>query len=157
MTDEINLSMSLPLDADGFLRRECPTCGREFKWFADQAQDSLSEPVPDAGYHCPLCDVQAPEDSWWTQAQAELARDIAAKAVLGPEMEKLADTITRSGGGMIEMRMDVPDLPEPRTLSESDDMRRVDFECHPSEPVKVPDDWTAVVHCLICGAPAVGG
>lgn len=24
--------MSDPLDSDGFLRRECPTCEREFKW-----------------------------------------------------------------------------------------------------------------------------
>jgi hypothetical protein len=31
-------------------------------------------------------------------------------------------------------------------------MRRVDFRCHPEEPVKVLDDWNRSVHCPICGA-----
>ncbi len=30
--DEVMLEISMPLDSDGFLRRECPTCEREFKW-----------------------------------------------------------------------------------------------------------------------------
>jgi hypothetical protein len=29
---EHQLSMSFPLDSDGFLRRVCPSCEREFKW-----------------------------------------------------------------------------------------------------------------------------
>ena len=33
------------------------------------------------------------------------------------------------------------------------DMARVDFECHPTEPVKVLDDWDKPVSCLICGQP----
>jgi hypothetical protein len=32
-------------------------------------------------------------------------------------------------------------------------MTRVDFECHPTEPVKVLDDWDNPVHCRICGQP----
>jgi hypothetical protein len=38
MSDEVQLSMSLPLDGDGFLRRECPTCEREFKWLPSPDQ-----------------------------------------------------------------------------------------------------------------------
>ena len=30
-------------------------------------------------------------------------------------------------------------------------MTRVDFACHPSEPLKVLDDWREPVRCLICG------
>ena len=30
----------------------------------------------------------------------------------------------------------------------------VDFGCHPDEPVKVLDDWSGKVHCLICGEAA---
>jgi len=30
-------------------------------------------------------------------------------------------------------------------------MTRVDFACHPSEPLKILDDWHEPVHCLICG------
>jgi hypothetical protein len=30
---DMSVSMSLPLDEDGFLRRECPTCERQFRWW----------------------------------------------------------------------------------------------------------------------------
>jgi hypothetical protein len=58
--------MSLPLDSDGFLRRQCPTCERELKWLAkeEEGEDPLTE--PEGGYFCPYCAIQAPSDSWWT-------------------------------------------------------------------------------------------
>jgi hypothetical protein len=34
-------------------------------------------------------------------------------------------------------------------------MIRVDFDCHPTEPVKVLDDWDKSVYCLICGQVSV--
>src|SRR6266511_2386951 len=97
MSDEIHLSMSLPLDSDGFLRRECPTCEREI------------------------------------------------------------DRLNRSSGGLIGIEAHLErDEPEPAPeLDETDDMRRIDFTCHPAEPVKVLDDWDGPVHCLICGEPAL--
>jgi hypothetical protein len=36
-------------------------------------------------------------------------------------------------------------------LTEADGITRIDFGCHPSEPLKVLDDWHEPVHCLICG------
>jgi hypothetical protein len=73
MSDEVQLSMSLPLDGDGFLRRECPTCEREFKWLPspDQLEEGNGESraaAPDAqppeAYYCPYCAVTAPPDAW---------------------------------------------------------------------------------------------
>ena len=56
MSDEISIPIALPLDGDGFLRRECPACELEFKWFvhadgdADAEQvDQVSLPVRCAG------------------------------------------------------------------------------------------------------------
>jgi hypothetical protein len=37
-------------------------------------------------------------------------------------------------------------------LTEEDDMLKVNFTCHPTEPVKVAENWDKAVHCLICGA-----
>ncbi len=37
--DEVSFRMTIPLDSDGFLRRECPTCEREFKWQPSEAED----------------------------------------------------------------------------------------------------------------------
>lgn len=148
--------MSLPLDSDNFLRRECPTCEREFKWLASGSEEEAA-PVPDGGYFCPYCAIQAPADAWWTPAQLELAKSIVTQQVVAPELEKFArqmKDISRRSGGFIkaDVKTDLP--PEADALVEVDDLRRVDFPCHPNEPVKVLDDWTGAVHCLVCGTPA---
>jgi hypothetical protein len=152
---DIELSMSVPLDSDGFLRRECPTCEREFKCSATPDGEK-GTPAPDGGYFCPYCAVQAAEDGWWTKAQLEAAQSQAYGEVIKPELDKLADSARRTSGDFIsvEVNIDEPDPPPP--LRETDDMRRVDFTCHPSDPVKVLDDWDDSVHCLICGSPTLG-
>ena len=158
--EDVALEMSLPLDSDGFLRRECPTCEREFKWLYTPAEAGASEdaeaPVPDGGYFCPYCGVQAEPNSWLTRAQVELAHNMVATRVLGPMLKDFGDDlkkISRRSGGMLraEMKYDSPDELGP--LTEVDDMTRIDFDCHRTEPVKVLDDWDRSVRCLICGRP----
>jgi len=138
--DDVTLSMPIPLDSDGFLRRECPTCEREFKWLHTPDQEGSSQSSADGGYFCPYCGVQAPGGSWLTGAQVALAQNMVATETIGPMLSKFAN-----------LRYDPPDKLDP--LTEVDDMIRVDFECHPSEPVKVLDDWTTPARCLICGEP----
>lgn len=143
--------MSVPLDGDGFLRRECPTCEREFKWHVSSDEDS--EPVPTGGYYCPYCRVQAPSDSWATQAQVELAKNAVMREIVGPQLERfgrdLKHSSQRSGGFLkIDVKTEMPRKLDP--LVETDDMRRVDFECHPTEPVKVLETWDRGIFCLIC-------
>jgi hypothetical protein len=138
------ISISLPLDSDGFMRRECPACGRELKW-KPAADGALPYPVPAAGFHCPYCREQAALDAWWTPAQLEVVNARAFDEVLAPEVDRV-------GGSAAEVTGPVPYTPPP--LVERDDLRRVDFSCHPEEPVKVLDDWLGHVHCLICGQAA---
>jgi hypothetical protein len=154
--DDVTLEMSMPLDSDGFLRRECPTCVREFKWLHTPQEEGNAAPVEEGGYFCPYCEVQAEAGTWLTQAQAYLAQNLLATKVVGPMLEKLGDSfksVGRSSGGMIkaELKYDAPEELDP--LTEIDDMTRVDFDCHPTEPVKVLDDWDKPVRCLICGQP----
>lgn len=156
---ERELSVSLPLDSDGFLRRECPTCERKFKWLPSEETEGESEvaPVSAGGYYCPYCAIQAPPDEWWTQAQLELVNSLVSKEIVEPELQKLERSfrdISRRSGGFIGASVETDLPPETDPLVEVDDMRRVDFPCHPSEPLKVLEDWTREVHCLICGAPA---
>ena len=33
-----NIAITLPVDKDGFLRRECPSCKRQFKWLPLKAK-----------------------------------------------------------------------------------------------------------------------
>jgi hypothetical protein len=167
MSDEVQLSMSLPLDSDGFLRRECPTCEREFKWLPSLDPDADEDVTETDGageapesYYCPYCAVTAPLDAWLTKAQVAAVDEIVQRELIEPELDKLArriDRLNRSSGGLIgiEARLE-RDEPEPAPeLDEPNDMRRIDFTCHPAEPVKVLDDWDRPVHCLLCGEPAV--
>lgn len=130
------MSISLPLDADGFLRRECPACERECKWFYSED----SEPVPTEGYACPYCGQRALPEEWFTKAQAEFAARSAGSEVLGPILDQF------KGSGF-----KVTKDPPPAPLTEVNDMRRVDFACHPKEPIKVREDWHQSVRCIICG------
>ncbi len=153
---EVTLPMSLPLDSDGFLRRECPLCERQFKWRPNEASDAEPGGGTDTGaeaYFCPCCHEPAPPDAWWTKEQLAYARQLAAAEVLGPQLRDLQDTIegiNRSGGFLrIETELTAPGRPV--ALTEADDMVRIDLPCHPEEPLKVDDAWDGEVACLVCG------
>jgi hypothetical protein len=127
----------------------------EFKWVPASEGEESAASVPDGGYFCPYCGVQASADAWFTEAQIALARSIAETGVVGPMLRKFTDEITRSlrGGGLTIRSTSPRQADEPDPLTEADDMTRVDFACHPSEPLKILDDWREPVHCLICGEP----
>jgi hypothetical protein len=133
---DFSLQVPLPLDNDGFLRRACDACRREFKW---RPSDD-SEPMPADGYACPYCAERSGADSWFTDAQAEFVTRTAGAEVLGPMLDKYETQ---------GFKVTKADPPTP--LFEPNDMRRVVFECHPKEPIKVLDEWNEPVHCLICG------
>jgi hypothetical protein len=40
---------------------------------------------------------------------------------------------------------------DPPPLQEPDDMKVIEFSCHPEAPVKVAEEWSRTVHCPICG------
>jgi hypothetical protein len=149
-----NLSVPLSLDDDGFLRRECPNCEREFKWLHSPAADTPAEPMAAGGYYCPYCCKQS-EDDWWTQPQADYVAAYALAQKGDDLLDPLRDSVERlnQAGGWIEAKLET-DFPEPIQPEEPNDMTRVDFRCHPTEPVKVSDVWQGAVHCLICGEPA---
>jgi hypothetical protein len=150
--EKVELSVTIPLDADGFLRRECPTCERELKWMPTP-EGVEPVPVPDGGYFCPYCGVQAGPEAWHTRAQVEYFQRIAKARVVDPMLVKFGNDIRQMGRrsrGVFSVSIEHERSDEPEPLSDDDDMRRVDFECHPSEPIKVLQDWNGAVRCIIC-------
>lgn len=155
---EITLAMSVPLDRDGFLRRACPHCNRQFKWLPSRQED---EPAPNAdetadvvaSYVCPYCYQEAAPDAWWTPEQGEYAQGVARADALGPQLHRLHAAIEGMNrpGGPIQVTGMMPDLPYPDALHEPDDMVRVDVPCHPEEPLKIDEAWEGEVACLVCG------
>lgn len=156
MGDEIEIPVSLPLDSDGFLRRECPHCMREFKWHNGPASEEAEQHAPPPAYHCPLCGQPAGMESWYTQIQVEYIDQTAAPHIDDVVENALGDlfgglkgmkgiTVKRSGGGSSRS-------PNPDPLTEPDDMTIVASPCHGHEPVKVSDDHVGPLYCLVCGS-----
>jgi hypothetical protein len=148
--EEILVPLTLPLDADGFLRRECPNCEREFKVFPS----GDSEPVPADGYCCPYCGERAGNDSWFTRGQIRVIDSAINQNVipslLGDLEDSLAD-LERTSGGLLSARIERSESLRPSRLTEPNDMKVVAFDCHPKEPIKVVDEWSGPVHCIVCG------
>lgn len=145
-------SVSVPVDDDGYLRRECPTCERQFKWHVGPTGDRPSDATDLAVYSCPLCGENAEPDQWWTQEQLDYVQAAAA----GPIMEELNEELRKalSGSyGLFEVTVESDRAPgPPAAIHEPNDLVIVQSPCHPWEPVKIPDDWNDTLHCLICGA-----
>lgn len=144
MDDEIEIKVGIPTDDDGYVRQACPSCGREFK-----------APVEDEGLaevnHCPYCGHQ--DDQWFTDEQMEQFRAQALAAYM-PQVEKelgkMAGDINRSGGGLIRMSVDAPEVDIPVMATEAPDMRIVTSQCCGAN-LKIDDDWSGRVYCPRCG------
>lgn len=152
MDEEISIPVSLPVDQDGFLRRECPTCEEQFKWYAHEEGDSDVEIVDQ--YFCPLCGVASGVDAWWTPAQLEFAQGAAGPALDERVQDLVADAFKGVKGLNFKPDLNFSlEIPTPEPLTEPDDMVIVEPPCHANEPIKVPEAATTRVYCLICGTP----
>lgn len=148
--------MPIPLDSDGFIRRECPTCERELKW-RPTPEGEEGTPPPDGGYFCPYCAVQAPTSSWWTKTQLTAIEAKVHNEVIKPALDDLGASLQRASSSHVRITSRPAETAAELQLTEANDMRRVDFVCHPTEPVKVADGWDRPVHCLVCCAPVPSG
>lgn len=141
-------SISMPLDSDGFLRRECPHCKREFKWLHSESESTTAMEAD--GYHCPYCDGRS-ADGWWTVSQLGAIEDETTYFAenklheMFKDMERQSSEFVKIEAGSAPRRRNRP------PLTERDDMKRANFACHPAEPVKIREDWMDPLHCLVCG------
>lgn len=130
------------LDDDGFFRRECPTCEREFKWFYGETEGRPEDFLDPENYFCPYCGVPSGKDTWWTQAQLQYAQ----AAAMGPIARQLKQELGRS----FKISINAQEVPLP--VVDPNDMVMVEPPCHKFEPLKVSEEWQEPLHCLICGS-----
>ena len=146
------VEIDIPLDSEGFLRRDCPNCRREFKWHDGPTSDVPLDAVEPEEYYCPYCGEPAPLDHWWTEAQVRLIQN-AAVSYASAELDRAFKGLERSTrGGLISATYKAGADAPPPPLSEPDDMVAFASPCHPYEPIKVPEEDRARLHCLVCGA-----
>ena len=145
---DADIAIPISLDSDGFVRRACLTCEREFKWLYTEDESQATEP-DGRGFFCPYCGVQAEPDQWFTQAQVEYIKQVGLGHVAA-EVDEAFSRVNRPGSGLKYTpgdRQPAPSEPPP----EPDDMRRVDLGCHPKDPLKIAEKWDKPIYCLICG------
>lgn len=151
----MDIPFEMPLDADGFYRRQCPQCERECKWpaaFADEPGETEQAAAP-VQIHCPYCGVGAEADQWWTEDQLVAAHKIAQREVMRLAEEGLSASISRlNRTSFISASLEVPAINPPAPLIEPDDMMIVASPCHPDQHAKVLEEWDMPLHCLVCGA-----
>lgn len=151
MDDEYEIQVSVPLDSDGFLRRECPHCMRQFKWHDGPANEEAEQYARPGAYSCPLCGQPAADDSWHTPEQVDLIERAVVPGALGIVQDGLEAMFRGMKGIEYKRGSDQPtDFADP--LVEPDDMTIMTSPCHEYEPVKVPEDHTGPLYCLICGS-----
>jgi endogenous inhibitor of DNA gyrase (YacG/DUF329 family) len=155
---EMEISVAIPLDEDRFLMRECPACEREFRWHLSEEespeQSAEEEDVAEEQreLYCPYCGKQSAPDNWFTEAQIEFLQANAMHEI-GPQLDGIFGGMERDSGFLrveVDGSLD-PGKPEPLEEDLAKEARRVDFSCHPEEPVKVDPGWEKPIHCLICG------
>ena len=147
------MSLSFPLDTDGFLRRACPTCVREFKWLI--VEDAPSATPPER-FYCPYCGASAAPNEWFNLDQLAYIEAEALDEALRPSLEEVSESLRRleqSSEGFIKFSTSMEGLERKQAapVFEPNDMKQVFFTCHPSEPLKIDDAWDDKVHCLHCG------
>ena len=147
----MEVSIEYPLDSDGYLRRECPSCESEFKWHhgpVDTRPDDATDP---AQYSCPLCGDRADHSQWFTQSQVEHQQEVANFHAMDVVNDAMKNAVR--GSKYVKYTPGRSNAPAPTPLVEPDDMIIVEPPCHPWEPVKVAEERadSGPLFCLVCG------
>lgn len=161
-------TFALPADSDGFLRRECPSCRRQFKVKAvDTFSAVLSERAALDEYelsggmtgHCPLCHEMVVRGDWRTDAQRRYIPNIRMDGTAHLYASQLLSA-SKGSRALIELA-GFPPGAALETPVDTNDMDIVLPLCHESYPLKVPSDWCEDLSCFMCGArfsfPAIHG
>lgn len=176
----VEINITLPLDDEGFFRRECPLCHEEFKVLlkkeelGDIAQTGLASFMIDSqreendtgqnkdseteSLFCPYCGQQASKNSWWTQEQLAyinvFAKNILAKLVNEHLINPLKRNLDRSTSGLFSLQFKGEEMEqqEPWISPEINDMEIFNLPCC-ERKIKIEDNWYSTVHCFFCGFP----
>jgi hypothetical protein len=173
---DVELIVPFPLDYEGFLRRECPLCRREFKVLLTKeelnalAQERLDsfmiEPEKedeteesDSGssdHYCPYCGQSASKDSWWTQEQLEyskiFAKNIMARIINEHLIRPLERNFGHQSSGLISIKFTGHEMQEedPWISPETNDMENYDLPCC-GRKIKIEPGNLNRVYCYFCG------
>lgn len=175
--NHVQFAVSLRPDRDGFLRRSCPACGRDFKTEINTAdlqwelaaqcrrmgvdvgeEPNESEP---AQLRCPYCaHVAAPSEMHTEETIAYLKRLVHREVVI-PRLNRFTSDLEgmfpggRHSGGLVSISLEfnrsrIALPPRPIHGPEPPDLKVIDFLCC-RKKIKVSDAWAGIDACVYCG------
>lgn len=85
----MNISVTIPLDENGMIGRECLECEQYFKLKPGTGLETDQ-------CNCPYCDYKGNADTFWTKAQLEYAQSIAMQQAFDKIVKSSLDKLTNS-------------------------------------------------------------
>lgn len=139
--------LKISLDSEGFVRRECPKCEREFK-IQTLEKDFLRPPVKNSDQvTCPYCKHRSNIDQWWTKAQVDYISEMQSFFLLNSIVPKTS--LKMKSTSFVKVKVEVIEQKEPVMKPEYDDMKRLSVGCCERD-IKVLDEWSGEVFCPDC-------
>lgn len=180
--DQIQLSISISTDRDGFMRRTCSACGRDFKTEIDPAdlQSLLSSYCQKQGLDtgvarednthvsmlwCPYCSHHDQAQHMMTKEIMDYLKRIAYREYVLPMMNQMFSRLqdsfggSKRSGGFISFSVE---FKHTRTIApvrpihgpEPADFKIVTFLCC-NKKIKLSEYWMDVSLCSFCGTQVV--
>lgn len=138
--------LKISLDSEGFVRRECPKCEREFK-LQTLEKDFQTPPVKNSGeVTCPYCKHRSSADQWWSKNQVKYINDMQsffAFNFITPKALKIKST------PFVTVKTTITQTEEPIMPSEIDDMKRISITCCERD-IKILENWNGDIVCPDC-------
>lgn len=176
-----NFHVTVSIDRDGFLRRTCPSCGRDFKTESRQADlaSALAPQIhrigrelgviptntggeePEDMLRCPYCGHRAEASTMLPEDLRRYFKHLLMREVVMPMLHRtfgeLEETFGRSSrpGTLFSVRMEYSRgaLPQrPIHGPEPPDMKIVEFLCC-GKRIKVVEQWYGIRACTYCETP----
>jgi len=175
--DEIKMNISFPLDNDGFFRRACPFCQREFKikisneelknliqksedsYMLKKEEISLSEKESFKEneikeFYCPYCGQEASAGRWWTIEQKKYIQTYMENIMTDIINKNFVEKMKKGfqGNKFIKFEGKKLKMKEPQISSDDNDMMIINLSCCQSK-IKILKGWAKIVYCFYCGFP----
>jgi len=173
----VSLELGVKTDQGRFLRRTCPSCGKDYKTEVDPADlqwavapyirqlgvDFGEQPAstvhqPDL-FYCPYCGHSSPAQDTLTEETSIYLGRLINREIIIPAFQKMLSGVdgAGSGGGFISVSFSYERgmLPtRPIHGPEPPDMKVITFLCC-KRSIKVSERWSRVETCTYCNGPVV--
>lgn len=147
MNDEIEISVELPQDADGFFSCQCPHCGDRFKLRADEFQEEDPRELA-----CAICGMMAPADEFKFTDEVRRAAIAKAKNVVADHVEDMLDDMQRGlrHSPIQFKKKGGPKRVPPPKLREFVDLADAELPCCEAHVRVPPSVATSTLYCPYC-------